>query len=358
MRVLKSQCSLFKDLYRAFLQEEVDVETRVSMEQHMKECAYCREWSKSVDENREDKEQSNITENKVFQEAMKEIKKVKNITLRYVQKKSIKRSSLRLFLGKKYYISKRYIQWCLGKKKYSRNINKELQKNIIFTHSTPLLRRLKDVEMYLQYNKITNLKIAVEKLNRITLRPGETFSYWKLIGKPSYKKGYLDGLILCPDGSFKPGVGGGLCQLSNLIYWMTLHTQLTVTERYRHSHDIFPDVNRTQPFGSGATCVYNYLDLQVYNGTDSEFQLVLEVTKENLRGEWRSNKPVKYYYEIYEKEHSITTAFFGGYMRNNNIYRKVYNLEKELIKDEYITENHAYMIYEPFLSEAKHVEVT
>lgn len=273
-----------------------------------------------------------------------------------IQQKPIKRSSIRLFLGRKYFVFKRYIHWYLGKKKYAKSISIKLQNNIIFIHSTPLLRRLKDVEMYLQYNKITNLKIAVQKLNRIALKPGETFSYWKLIGKPSYKKGYVDGLILCPDGSFKPGVGGGLCQLSNLIYWMTLHTPLTVTERYRHSHDIFPDINRTQPFGSGATCVYNYLDLQIYNGTDSEFQLVVEIEEQNLKGEWRCSNPLKYSYEVYEKEHSITPAYFGGYIRNNIIYRKVYNLENEIINDEYITENHAYMVYEPFLSEVCQVD--
>lgn len=338
MRVLKSQCSLFKELYRSFLQLEVDVEARASMEQHLKECSYCREWSKSIDENREDKEQINNLKGDLFIEA-----------------KPFKRSSIRLFFGKKYYILKRYIEWHIGKKKYSSDKSSELLKNIIYTHSTPLLRKLKDVDMYLQYNKITNLKIAVEKLNKITLKPGETFSYWKLIGKPTYKKGYVDGLILSPSGSFKPGVGGGLCQLSNLIYWMTLHTPLTVTERYRHSHDIFPDVNRTQPFGSGATCVYNYLDLQVYNGTDREFQLVVEVSEDNLKGEWRCSKPLNYSYEIYEKDHAITPAFFGGYIRHNIIYRKVYNLENELVMDEYITENHAYMVYEPFLSEVKPV---
>lgn len=271
--------------------------------------------------------------------------------MNYIHKKPVTRSKLRLFLGKKYYVYKRYLQWYLGNKKFASTINKDFKPNLIFTHSTPLLRRLKDVEMYLQYNKITNLKIAVEKLNGIVLKPGETFSYWRLIGKPSYEKGYLDGLILCPDGAFKPGVGGGLCQLSNLIYWMTLHTPLTVTERYRHSHDIFPDVNRTQPFGSGATCVYNYMDLQIFNGTASDFQLVLKVAKENLEGEWRSTEQLLYNYEIYEKEHSITPAYFGGYIRNNVIYRKVFNMQKELIKDEYITENHAYMVYEPFLSE-------
>jgi len=227
----------------------------------------------------------------------------------HLEQKPIKRSNIRLFLGKNYFVFRRYIKWYLGRNRYANTIRKEILSNSIFTHSTPLLRKLKDVEMYLQYNKITNLKIAVEKLNGLILKPGETFSYWRLIGKPSYKKGYLDGLILCPNGSFKPGVGGGLCQLSNLIYWMTLHTALTVTERYRHSHDIFPDVNRTQPFGSGATCVYNYMDLQIYNGTDTEFQLLLQVTEDRLKGEWRGSSPIKYCYEIYEKEHSIAPAF-------------------------------------------------
>jgi len=32
-------------------------------------------------------------------------------------------------------------------------------------------------------------------------------------------------------GGFSPGVGGGLCQLSDMIYWLTLHTLLKITER-------------------------------------------------------------------------------------------------------------------------------
>lgn len=79
MRVLKSQCSLFKDLYRAFLQVEVDGETRAYMEQHMKECTYCREWSKSVDENREDKEESVFVEYNVADDSIKALKKAKHI---------------------------------------------------------------------------------------------------------------------------------------------------------------------------------------------------------------------------------------------------------------------------------------
>lgn len=269
-----------------------------------------------------------------------------------VQRKPIQRSKLRLFMGRNYYTIKKYLSWYITNKKYAKGFMKKELEYEITTHKTPLIRKLKDVDMYLQYNKITNLRLASDKLNGIVVRPGETFSYWKLIGKPTYKKGYLDGLVLCADGNFKPGVGGGLCQLSNLIYWLTLHTPLSVVERYRHSHDIFPDSNRTQPFGSGATCVYNYFDLQIYNGTKDEFQLIVFLEDDYLCGQWRSNNVSQYRYEVYEKDHLIEPSFWGGYIRNNSIYRKVFNMENEIIKDEFITENHAIMTYQPYL-EAK-----
>jgi vancomycin resistance protein VanW len=278
-----------------------------------------------------------------------------NKFIMYLEKKQLKRSKIRLLLGRYYYNAKRYKEWYLDGKAYIKDMHKDLFPYVIFAHKTPLLRKLKDVDMYLQYNKIINLNIAVRKVTGAVIHPGETLSYWRLIGKPSYKKGYMDGLVLCPDGTFKKGVGGGLCQLSNLIYWMTLHTSLTVTERHRHSHDIFPDINRTQPFGTGATCSYNSLDLQIYNGTNSDFQLIVYLTKDNLEGEWRSSEPSMYRYEVYEKEHCITPGLFGGYIRNNTIYRRVYSKNIGLIKDEYITENHAYMTYAPYLDKASNI---
>lgn len=52
--------------------------------------------------------------------------------------------------------------------------------------------------MDLQRNKIVNLRLAAARLDGILLRPGETFSYWKLIGKPTRRKGYLDGMGIVP----------------------------------------------------------------------------------------------------------------------------------------------------------------
>lgn len=267
----------------------------------------------------------------------------------YIEKKPINRSKLRLTLGQSYYKMRKYFYWWFSQNTYSKNINKDTLNHIIFTHSTPLYRKLLNVDMSLQHNKVENLKLAIEKLDGVIIMPGEYFSYWKLIGKPTYEKGYKDGMVLTPNGNFESGVSGGLCQLSNLIYWITLHSPLTVTERYRHSHDVFPDVNRNQPFGSGATCFYNYLDLEIKNNTNTPYQLKLYLTKENLIGEWRSTERCNYRYEVYEKEHSMTPGFFGHYIRNNVLYRKVYNIAGEEINDEYITENHAFMMYQPYI---------
>ena len=265
--------------------------------------------------------------------------------------KPIKRSELRFALGRAYFICLRYFLWLFGGQRFSKKQQEKLSYEC-FTHKTPLLRRLKDVDMYLQYNKIANLKIAVPKVNMMTLKPGETFSYWRAIGKPVKSKGYKEGMVLRWNGGFSAGTGGGLCQLSNLIYWMTIHTPLTVTERHRHGYDIFPDSNRTQPFGSGATCFYNYGDLMIKNNTNRTYQLALEVTEDNLQGAWYSDQPSEFTYEVYEKEHIMQPEFWGGYSRHNTLFRKVYDLSGKLVDDEYVIENHAIMTYVPFLPQA------
>lgn len=263
-------------------------------------------------------------------------------------RKPIQRSKWRLLLGTAYYRGKRYWEWTFGSVRFANKRTREPLPCRIAEHQTPMLRQLKDVDMWMQHNKVTNLKIAMERLQGLTIMPGETMSYWRLIGKPNRRKGYVEGMVLFY-GGFKPGVGGGLCQLSNLLYWITLHTPLEVTERHRHSYDVFPDANRTQPFGSGATCAYNYLDLRIKNTSDEPYQLILGMEDGMLTGEWRSTKPTLYRYEIYEKQHRISQHYWGGYERYNRIHRKIFNLDGELIADEFVTENRALMMYQPFL---------
>lgn len=278
---------------------------------------------------------------------------------KFTTPKPKKRGKLRLFLGRNYYCALRRIAWLMGYicgVRFSKQHKETILPHMNFQHETPLLRQLRNVDMVLQYNKIINLKIAVKKLDKVIIYPGETFSYWKLIGKPTKRKGYLHGMVL-QGGTFKPGTGGGICQLSNLIYWITLHTPLTITERHRHGYDVFPDSNRTQPFGSGATCSYNYLDLCIRNDTAQPFQLHLQVAEKDLIGFWASDVPPTASYHVYESEHRMDSEFWGGYSRHNVLRRKVYDLAGNELDDELITKNHALMMYSPFIETAKNIDL-
>ncbi|HHU71739.1 MAG TPA: vancomycin resistance protein, partial [Clostridiales bacterium] len=96
----------------------------------------------------------------------------------YKELKPIYRSKLRVFLGKRYYRTLRYLNWYFGRKEYTHTKCKEQLKYSYFTHRTPLYRKLRDVDMWLQDNKVDNLRIALKKVDGVLIKPGETFSYW------------------------------------------------------------------------------------------------------------------------------------------------------------------------------------
>lgn len=229
----------------------------------------------------------------------------------------------------------------LAKKRLPQNL-----RYCIVQHQSFLLRPLKDVDMQLQYNKVKNLKLAIQQLDGIVIAPGQIFSLWYLVGKPTTGRGYLPGLVL-NQGKIESGVGGGLCQLGNLLCWMSLHTPLIIQERYRHGYDVFPDVNRKIPFGSGATLAYNYIDFQFSNPTDSTFQIRLYLSQEHLHGEIYCSDPIDKTYTVFEENHQFRQQSWGGYTRHNQIKRIVKDKHGE--QEELIYENHAIMMYEPFL---------
>ncbi len=260
--------------------------------------------------------------------------------------KPIKRSWLRLVLGKEYYILRRRLKW-LGEQKLSVEIQRERLDFEVFHHQSLILRPLKDVEMYLQQNKRKNLEIAISKLDGILIKPGETMSFWKLVCRPTKAKGYLEGLVL-KQGKAEKDTGGGLCQLGNLLFWISAHSPLTIKERHRHGFDVFPDVNRKVPFGAGATLSYNHIDFQVKNETEFTFQFKLWLDETHLHGSINSDIECFETYSIEERNHIMKQQFWGGYSRHNQIFQIVkhqdgYESERMLV------ENHAIMMYNPFL---------
>lgn len=224
--------------------------------------------------------------------------------------------------------------------------------NLPFTckkHQSLLRRRLGNSDPQLQENKVENLKIAYPTIDGILIKPGETFSFWRQLGEATGEKGYCEGMQLSR-GEVVRGVGGGLCQLANLLYWMALHTPLEIAERHHHSFDPFPDENRVLPFGSGAGVFYNYIDLRFFNPTNLTFQIRLWLTGEHLKGAVYSDRETKFSYHVFEKNHRFIKQNDKNF-RENEIWRDAIDRRTgNRVSEEMLVTNFAEVKYELNLS--------
>ena len=155
-------------------------------------------------------------------------------------------------------------------------------------HRSPMLRQLAGVDMQLQYNKETNLRLAGERIHGLIIEPGQTFSFWHTVGRTTARKGYLPGLTIGA-GRLGAEIGRGLCQLANLIHWMVLNSPLTVTELHHHTDALFPDSGRRVPFGTGTSIFYKNVDYRFRNDTDTPVQLLIWQEGHDLCGELRAS---------------------------------------------------------------------
>jgi vancomycin resistance protein VanW len=244
------------------------------------------------------------------------------------------------------YRYRRYMRWYFSRTRYARRRNDTSLPYRVKKHESILVRRLGDSDYQLQVNKITNLRIALKNINGLIIRPGETFSFCKLVGLPSKRKGYLPGMELS-NGEARVGIGGGICQLSNLLHWLVLHSPMTVVERRHHSFDPFPDDGRVLPFASGATVFYNYIDFQFKNTTDNTFQILLWLGDKHLHGEIRSSETLAHTYFVYEDKHEFLQVS-DKYYRRNEIWRRVHKRQGgELVARELMVKNFAEVKYRP-----------
>lgn len=67
---------------------------------------------------------------------------------------------------------------------------KEKLTYVVSERSSNMIKRAEGVDLASQFNKAKNIELAVrQKLNGLVIKPGEVFSFWKLVGKISEKKG-------------------------------------------------------------------------------------------------------------------------------------------------------------------------
>ena len=106
--------------------------------------------------------------------------------------------------------------------------------------------------------KVHNLRVALRGLDGIVVPAGETFSFWRQIGRPSRGRGFVEGREL-REGCLIPSPGGGLCQLSNALYEAARQAGFEIVERHAHTR-IVPGSRAA--IGRDATVFWNYVDLR------------------------------------------------------------------------------------------------
>lgn len=241
---------------------------------------------------------------------------------------------------------RRRIAWLRGDTEWAHEHRAEPLGHRVKAHGSLLLRELSEAEMHLQRNKVVNLRLASQRVDTLLIRPGETFSFNKAVGSCTRRRGYVEGMRLS-NGEARAGVGGGICQLANLLHWMFLHSALTVLERSEHSFDPFPDKARVLPWGVGCSIVYNYVDLVVRNDTESTFQLLVTVGERHLEGELRSDTPAAHSYKVDARDEQFIRSG-DEIFRRNEIWRIVIDKRTgRAVGEELLKRNCALVRYEP-----------
>lgn len=192
---------------------------------------------------------------------------------------------------------------------------------VLARHASPLRRGTTVVDERLQAGKEANVALAAARLDGLVLGPGQTLSYHHAVGRPARWRGFRPGLEL-HDGALAAGVGGGACQVANLLYWIALCGAMTIVERHRHTLDLFPDDGRTVPFGCGATVFYNWADLRFANPLDGDVSLHLSLADGHLVGELRATRDPGITVEVYEVGHRFVRDG-DTVWRENQIWRRI-----------------------------------
>ena len=93
-------------------------------------------------------------------------------------------------------IIKRHIQNMMSHEKFATKLQEDKLPNVVASYSSHLIKRGKGIDPVLQENKAINIRLANSRMNGLVIHPGEMFSFWKLVGKTTKRKGYKEGRVI------------------------------------------------------------------------------------------------------------------------------------------------------------------
>lgn len=87
-------------------------------------------------------------------------------------------------------------------------------------------------------NRTTNLRIASNAISGVTINPGSTFDFNKIVGPRTAAKGYKEATVFTGTQGTAQELGGGICQVASTVFNTALYANVKITERYQHSQKV------------------------------------------------------------------------------------------------------------------------
>lgn len=130
-------------------------------------------------------------------------------------------------------------------------------------------------------NRNNNIELACKAINGTIIEPGDTFSFWDIVGETTETKGYKQADAFDSNGETIHALGGGICQISSTLYNAVLKDDsLEVTERQPHTEP----VAYVEP-GKDATVNYGTADFKFKNNSDFPIKIYTQLESSKVVAE-------------------------------------------------------------------------
>ncbi len=194
-------------------------------------------------------------------------------------------------------------------------------------------------------NRISNVKLAAEKVSGTILLSGQVFSYNDTVGERTAENGFKEAAAYL-NGDTVQELGGGICQVSSTLYAATLYANLEIVERHNHTY-----ASSYIDLGMDATVSWEGPDYQFCNNTVYPIKIVADYSDGYLTVTILGTKTSSNYVKIvsetletiaystitkddssqYVGESTVTQKGENGYKVQT--YRQVYDSDGNLLSE-------------------------
>jgi len=117
-----------------------------------------------------------------------------------------------------------------------------------------------------------NVEAVAQALDNTLLMPGDVFDFGSIVAKAERERGFKEAPVIV-SGKLKPGIGGGICQVSSTLYNAVLHADgIDIVERRNHSLPV-----GYLPVGLDATFADGFINFRFRNATGKPLRIKAEV---------------------------------------------------------------------------------